>query len=261
MATTNKFVNLDALVYSPISAIVEANNNIATNIIEQVEQVGYKVPNDNTQAIHLREMNLQYTKISTTDDNNNVLEDVAIKLPLLSIMSLNSLKVDTAKVVLDAEIELYSKTVRNQCLRARPINTSSTSPQVHIEINLKEGDTPEGMSKLLDVLNNAQVPKVVSSKLINNDGTDPSGIERMDYQKTTSIRKEQEELAKLELQLKDDLLIKKKMLDTAKDTTEAENMKQQIAEKELKLRQVETKRATLNNDLLELKMRRQLSND
>ena len=93
-----------------------------------------------TQAIHLREMNLQYTKISTTEDNNNVLEDVAVKLPLLSIMSLNSLKVDTAKVVLDAEIELYSKTVKNQCLRARPINTSSTSPQVHIEINLKEGE-------------------------------------------------------------------------------------------------------------------------
>ena len=46
MATTNKFINLDVLVYSPISAIVEANNSIATNIIEQVEQVGYKVPND-----------------------------------------------------------------------------------------------------------------------------------------------------------------------------------------------------------------------
>ena len=59
MATTNKFINLDALVYSPISAIVEANNNIATNIIDQVEQVGYKVPND-LSLIHISEPTRPY---------------------------------------------------------------------------------------------------------------------------------------------------------------------------------------------------------
>ena len=83
--TENKFTNLKDLVEAPLLAIAGSNVTLGKSIVDYIQTSGTQTTIYNEKVTVLENINLGYQQVKQGDNHTQVIEDMALQVPLLSI--------------------------------------------------------------------------------------------------------------------------------------------------------------------------------
>lgn len=194
---SNHFVNLDELVYTPLRAVAQSNVQLSGSVMDLIASTGDTNPADANDTIHLKTVNLAYEQINNDSINGKVLEEIGLKIPLISIVPITNLQVKKTKVAFDAEIKKTKKNKKTKnhynmeariCSPLKQRRKDDGLPKISFEIELENVAVPEGMARFVDILNANPIPETLSSKQINDSGEVITGDDAVYYQKLKDLR-------------------------------------------------------------------------
>ncbi len=192
---------MESLIGAPLDAACTANLKLAQATAEFIETVGFVQDEDGTtNSSTVRVAKFSFDKpIVTTDSSGNQTfskERIDIEVPLLSVVQIPSLKVDTVDITFDMEVktsETSSETSDKSgeisggakigwgpfsahvdfkgSVSTHKENTRSTdkSAKYHVEVKATDQGMPEGLARVLDIMNQAAAPMNITSN-DNNGG-------------------------------------------------------------------------------------------
>ncbi|MCC6553856.1 MAG: DUF2589 domain-containing protein [Polyangiaceae bacterium] len=171
-----KSLPLQDIIGAPVSAIVQAETQASRTALQFIEKVGFVKPPDappDASALDvgsLRMMEFGYTK---ADENGDPAEFIA-RIPLLALFPIPGIRVKLAKIAFTAKItDVYTETTSEtqsggtdgSFLSAPAVNfrgslvskassteTTTSSYDLNIQIELEQTPLSPGMAKLLNML-------------------------------------------------------------------------------------------------------------
>lgn len=188
MALGNEFKGLpmESLIGAPLTAACESNLKLARTTAEFIETVGFQKTGKGDDAkSEIRTATFAYNVL----DENGRKQKVDIDVPLLTVVQIPSLKVDLVDITFDMEIKTSEtskedstkngkasveggifgfKTSISGSISTHKENTRSTdkSAKYHVEVKASDHGMPEGLARVLDIMNN----NIVQPALPNNNG-------------------------------------------------------------------------------------------
>lgn len=196
MATeiTNQFTGLpmDSLIGAPLLAACDAQLKLANSTATFINTVGFEDKDKNK----VRTIDFKYqNKTPKYDDKGKITgyesTDMVVQTPLLSIVKIPSLSITDLNITFDMEVKTSeeektsddkSGTLESEasfgflCFKAK-VNVkgsisshkensrkTDTSAKYHVELQAKDGGMTEGLSRVLDIIQNSITP-VESNKL------------------------------------------------------------------------------------------------
>ncbi|RBQ27977.1 DUF2589 domain-containing protein [Aliarcobacter vitoriensis] len=196
MATeiTNQFTGLpmDSLIGAPLLAACNAQLKLANSTATFINTVGFEDKDKNK----VRTIDFKYqNKTPKYDDKGEIIgyetTDMLVQTPLLSIVKIPTLSITDLNITFDMEIKTSEEEKTSDdksgtleaeasfgfgCFKAK-VNVkgsisshkensrkTDTSAKYHVELQAKDGGMPEGLSRVLDIIQNSITP-VESNKL------------------------------------------------------------------------------------------------
>lgn len=198
----NHFVNLEELIYAPLYSVAQSNIQLSGNIMDLIASTGNTAPSDEKDTIHLKTVNLAYEQINNDGMDGKVIEEVGLKIPLISIVPITNLQVSKTKIAFDAEIKKTKKDKKtNQCImearicsREKQRRKENGLSKISFEIELESAPVPEGMARFIDILNANPIPETLSSRQINENGEIVTGDRAVYYQQVKSLKSQETKL-------------------------------------------------------------------
>lgn len=193
---SNNFVNIDELVYAPLKAVAQSNTQLSGSIMDLIADTGDINPSDENDTIHLKTVNLAYEQINNDSTNGKVIEEIGLKIPLISIVPITNLQVKKANIAFDAEIKKTGKSKKTNrynmeariCSSAKQRRKDDGVPKISFEIELENTIVPEGMARFVDILNANPIPETLSSRQINDNGEVVTGDDALYYKTMKKLR-------------------------------------------------------------------------
>jgi hypothetical protein len=196
-------LELKDLVYAPLRAASDANIRLSAGIVDFLASTGDLSRDANGKAVvQLKTIQMLYEQLRTDSMDNTVADSIGLEVPLLSIYPLSSLKISKTKVAFDAEIRSFSVTdgdvkIYTQVC-AKNERDGANQARVSYKIELDSAPISEGLARFIDTLNTQAIPKLMSSKPVDNSGRRLSGTELEEYERQAEFRaRENKLLAKL----------------------------------------------------------------
>lgn len=171
----SNFIPLDDLVYAPLHALAQSNQQLRADIVSAIRAMGTSKQNGQEEVIHLNNINIAYDQIRSDDDNGYSVDNMQIQVPLLSIVPVTNLGVDKAEIDFSTEI----KAVDNPVTGERSINARICSPsqrdsdflpKVTYKLKISSISATEGIMRLTDILSSNQVAKKLGTTPIAVSG-------------------------------------------------------------------------------------------
>lgn len=198
-AQMDNTVELRDIVYAPLNAISEANIRLSAGIVNFLASTG-DVGKDASgrPVVQLRTIQMLYEQLRTDKLDNTVSDSIGLEVPLLSIYPLSSLKVSKSKVAFNAEIRSLNMVDGDVRIYTQVCagNERSGANQARIsyEVELDSVPASEGLARFVDTLNTQAIPKLISSKPVDNTGKRLSGKELEEYERQTAFKARESEL-------------------------------------------------------------------
>lgn len=216
---SNNFINLDDLVYTPLHAISQSNINLSGSVMDLIASTGSIDPADESNTIHLKTVSLAYEQINNDSMNGKTIEEVGLKIPLVSILPITNLQVKKTKLSFDAEIKKIHRDNKNKkyimesrvCSCSKQRRKYDGLPKLSFEIELESVPVPEGMARIIDLLNANPIPEILSSKQIDDKGEVVVGEEAEYYQKMKLLKSKEARINRISDKLTS-LIAKKKLM-------------------------------------------------
>ncbi len=165
---------LNQLIGAPLSAISDGQVMLASATRDFIETVGL----DENGQIRMVNFNFSRPEYNENPDGSvdEITKDYVVEVPFISIVSVPTLQVADAKIEFDLEIKTSSSQSLNKHLqpkaeggqpvkkKANLIGTIASSSKktsqsnYHVSLQAKQGETPEGLSRLLDILHRNIAP-------------------------------------------------------------------------------------------------------
>lgn len=193
---------MESLIGAPLDAACAANVKLAKATAEFIETVGFvQGEGDKKDSSTIRVAKFAFDKpIITTDKDGKQTfskERIDIEVPLLSVVQIPSLKVDTVDITFDMEVKTSEKSSETSdksgeisggakigwgpfsahvdfkgSVSTHKENTRSTdkSAKYHVEVKAIDKGMPEGLARVLDIMNQAAAPMNITSGKDNNGG-------------------------------------------------------------------------------------------
>mgnify|MGYP003573987948 CR=1 FL=1 len=200
-----KGLPMDTLIGGPLKAAVSANVMMAQSTADFINTVGFdqvpvdpKDPTKGMQAGKSRTAQFQFQRPGVSSSGARTIEQVKMEVPLLAIVPIPNLQVDTVDVVFDMEVKSSTSSksssdksgkfgtsvqagwgpfsasisVSGSC-SAHKENTRSSdnSAKYHVQVTAKNHGIPEGLARVLDIMADAAKPLDVKSYKPKSDGT------------------------------------------------------------------------------------------
>lgn len=101
---------VEQLLGAALGSIVKAQGLVASQLADLVESVGFEESPDGGPMV-ARTFSFTFTRVTPATDGTDTLveQDVTVKLPLLSVISLPTIAIDEATVSLDLQIVAYEQ--------------------------------------------------------------------------------------------------------------------------------------------------------
>lgn len=177
------------LIGTPLMAACEANLNLAKTTADFIKTIGF---DEDGKTIRTAEFSFNRPVVEHDKDGNETIrqERVEIEVPLLAVVQIPSLKVDLVDITFDMEVK-SSETSKSSSDKSGEIsgsasvnygvfkasvsfkgsvashkeNTRSTdkSAKYHVQVKATDHGMPEGLSRVLDLMNQAVAPKSVGA--------------------------------------------------------------------------------------------------
>jgi hypothetical protein len=172
---------IEMLISKPLSAASKSQVQLARSVAEFIETVGLvpsrdekgEIIKDKTEA---RTVSFKYDEITT--DNNLLKREISV--PLLAIVQVPNLMIDDVAITFDMEVKSSTSSKQTDDMAAQldahahmdwgifsmDVNvhasvsshkenqrSSDNSAKYHVEIHAKQASTPEGLMRVLDMMN------------------------------------------------------------------------------------------------------------
>lgn len=195
----NQFSGLDmaALIGGPLSAACNAQSMLAKSTLDFIEEVGLEA-SDGKGERKVRTANFSFTRAADSAEAGKMsTEDVEMKIPLLAIVNVPALSIDKVNITFDMEVKSSTSAETkkdkqgegeaNAGLKIGPFHmdvkikgsischesntrSSDNSAKYHVEVSASQQKTPEGLSRMLDILSSAVAPTSVKKTEENPKG-------------------------------------------------------------------------------------------
>jgi Protein of unknown function (DUF2589) len=193
---------MDDLIGAPLIAAAKAQIQLANNTAQFIQTVGF-TPKAGATAdpltgkvdqsqLDVRTVDFRFERPAgpPNDQGVTLTETVSLEVPLLAIIKVPSLFIDTVDIVFDMEVKNSESSTESQDMAAKmsadmemgwgPFslkvhvegsvashkeNTRSTdqSAKYHVEVHAADKGMPEGLARVLDMMNSAIAPKTITS--------------------------------------------------------------------------------------------------
>lgn len=174
-----KGLPMESLIGAPLTAACESNLKLARTTAEFIDTVGFDTDDKGNKTV--RTAKFAYNVL----DDKGAQQKVDIDVPLLAVVQVPSLKVDLVDITFDMEIKTsetsksssskegkFSATLSggwgpfsikasvSGSVSSHKENTRSTdkSAKYHVQVKATDQGMPEGLARVLDIMNRAIVP-------------------------------------------------------------------------------------------------------
>ena len=191
VSMANQFSGLDmaALIGGPLTAACNAQTMLARSTLNFIEEVGLE-PADASGVRKVRTANFSFDRTADGTDGKMGSENVEMNVPLLAIVNVPALSIDTVDVTFDMEVKSstssQSSSDKNAELDATAglkigpfsldvkikgsischesnTRSSDNSANYHVQVHASQQKTPEGLMRMLDILSSAVAPSAVTA--------------------------------------------------------------------------------------------------
>ena len=189
----NQFSGLEmaAVIGGPLKAACDAQSMLARSTLNFIEEVGLEKADENGVR-RIRTANFSFNRATEDTGDGNVLnEEVEMKVPLLAIVNVPALSIEMVDITFDMEVKSsessqstndktgeldataglkigpFSMNVKIKgSVSCHESNTRSSdnSAKYHVQVRANQQKTPEGLSRMLDILSSAVAPSSVKKK-------------------------------------------------------------------------------------------------
>lgn len=185
------------LIGGPLRAACDAQIALANATATFIKVVGFNPPtdadaaNDKNAVGPIRTAKFSFTRTKLKDDGSGQTEDedVVMDVPLLAIVKVPSLFIDTVDITFDMEVKSSTSHKDSEdkegkfaadmeagwgCFSIKVhvegsvathqenTRSSDNSAKYHVEVHASDKGMPEGLARVLDIMNQAIVPKVAA---------------------------------------------------------------------------------------------------
>jgi len=178
------------LIGAPLTAACDAQVRLANATADFIKYIGFEAPaNPGDAPTVTRTATFQFTRLKQdpADPNKSVDEDVTLKVPLLAIVKVPSLAITKVDITFDMEVKSsfvakegssssgsfsadmkvgwgpFSASVHMEgSVSSHKENTRSSdnSAKYHVQVLAEDAGMPEGLSRVIDILQTAIQEKV-----------------------------------------------------------------------------------------------------
>ena len=207
MNIANQFRGLPMadLIGAPLGAACKANVSMAQATASFIKEVGYEAVEDPNQPGSFipgapRMVDFSFERPGVDDAGKPAIEVVKIKVPILSVVPIPNLQVNNVDVTFDMEVKSSTSQTHKDSKEAsmdasasfkflfwsgsikmhgavsssnENVRTSDKSAKYHVEVNAQNHGTPEGLARVLDILNQAATPRQIDRYQPDTDGDLP----------------------------------------------------------------------------------------
>ena len=176
---------MDQLIGGPLKAACDSQVMLAKATADFIKEVGFS-KNPTTSALETRTVSFEYVRNIQDKDGNPQEQTMDLTLPALAIVNVPSLMIDKVDITFDMEVKSSEASTDSNDLTVgfgasakfskgpfsldvniqgkvstHKENTrkSDNSAKYHIELHAKQGGTPEGLSRALDLIANSIAAK------------------------------------------------------------------------------------------------------
>lgn len=181
---------LEDLIAGPLQAACESQKRLADSMVDFILSVGMNPKGDDPSAgYETRQVDFSMNRPNRTDDGTIVQQKVEMSVPTLAIVPIPNLQVDN--VVIDFEMEVKSSFSEKKGIDTKasidasygggwiPVKVkihgevathkettrkSDNSAKYTVHVEAKQQPPPEGLMKMLDILQTACEPVAVTAK-------------------------------------------------------------------------------------------------
>lgn len=195
----NHFTGLpmESLIGSPLKAACDSQIMLARSTVDFIRDVGFEGDKTRTADFSF----LQNVVTGKDAAGNDIIEQnrVSMEVPVLAIVNIPSLMIDEVDITFDMEVKSSERSVETEDKSGEfsattkigwgPISVSASisgsvashkentrssdnSAKYHVQVHAAQAGTPEGLSRVLDIIGEAVAPKAVSNetaKLVNKE--------------------------------------------------------------------------------------------
>jgi hypothetical protein len=213
MSIGAQFAGLDMenLIGGPLSAASNASVKLARSTADFINTVGF---NPDKSA---RTMLFKYEKSDMDPLGNPIRNEMSLQVPLLAIVPIPNLQIDEVNIIFDMEVKECEKAESSLdaggsfsasvgigpfrvsisgSVSVHQSNTRSTdnSAKYHVDVRAANHGTPEGLSRVLDILSAAAAPTLLTSKMVDSNGNEADAATKDKRAKLQASYEKQQQL-------------------------------------------------------------------
>jgi len=169
----NLYMPINDLVYAPVNAIKNADVLLCDGILNQIANVSdEKLIPSQPPTMKLKNIRFLYEKVKS-DEYGDTQVTAGLTVPTASIIPLSALQISRSSVKFNIEVKTDkkdSKILINGKPAAPKFRKTDHLPKMCFQIETEAVTLPEGISRLMDILDINQVPDVDHRVYIDPDG-------------------------------------------------------------------------------------------
>lgn len=210
MAIAEQFagLNMEQLIGGPLSAAADASKQLAFSTADFIRRVGFDEKSGKARTVAFA-----YQKRSMNEDGTSNLDEMKVEVPILAIVPIPNLQVDEVNILFDMEVKESTKSEKSMdmgasltgsmnlgfikvsvtgSVSAHSSNTRSTdnSAKYHVDVRAANHGTPEGLSRVLDMIAANVAPALVGSTLKDANGQNLSEQARIKAENLKALRQD-----------------------------------------------------------------------
>jgi len=197
------------LIGGPLMAAADAQVRLANSSAQFIQQVGFKPTSNtqldpagnpifDPATFDVRTVDFKFNRPAGPPDANGVVptEEVSLEVPLLAIVKVPALGIESVDIIFDMEVKNSESSSESQdtkggfsadakigwgpfslnvhvegSVSSHKENTRSTdqTAKYHVEVHAADRGMPEGLARVLDMMNQAIAPKTIAPAAANNN--------------------------------------------------------------------------------------------
>jgi len=202
MNIANQFKGLpmEDLIGGPLSAAVKSNVDLAKSTASFINDIGFETVKDANGDLvpgPARMVDFLYERPGTDTDGNPTVEEVKLKVPMLAIVPVPNLQVDLVDITFDMEVKSSTSETEKSTKEAsfsatasakfmffsvtakvagsisttkENTRTSDKSAKYHVQVQATNHGIPEGLARVLDIMQDAAQPRQVKAYKADDKG-------------------------------------------------------------------------------------------
>lgn len=220
------FILLDDLVYAPLHALAESNQNLRAHIVEAIKDMSSVRQNGQEEVIHLDNINIAYDQVRQEGEEGYSIDNLQLQVPLLSVVPVTNLSIEKADIDFATEVRSDTDAEGKVKISGRICSPeqreSNFLPRVSYHMEIKSIPATEGIMRLTDLLSANQMAKQLDSTPITVEGNLRTDEQKSMWQEISDSKMKIKKLRQLYQKVADTLDEQEKLYQISKDAYEAD---------------------------------------